>query len=98
MVQNFCEIAENDMNVHFRNKNFVIITFFRDYCYSSACCGVLTPKSNYIETFLAALQFSSHVHQYQYWYMYTYALRAHVHVLAARTATVCSNAHHFTTL
>ena len=31
MVQNFREIAKNHMNVNFRDKNFVIATFFRDY-------------------------------------------------------------------
>ena len=31
MVQNFCEIANNHMNVNFRDKNFVMATFFRDY-------------------------------------------------------------------
>ena len=31
MVQNFREIAENHINVNFRDKNFVIATFFRDY-------------------------------------------------------------------
>ena len=34
MVQNFREIAENHMNVNFRDKNFVIATFFRDYHYT----------------------------------------------------------------
>ena len=32
MVQNFCEIAENHMNVNFRDKIFVVATFFRDSC------------------------------------------------------------------
>ena len=31
MVQNFREIAENPMIENFRDKNFVITTFFRDY-------------------------------------------------------------------
>jgi hypothetical protein len=31
VVQNFREIAENPMNENFRDKNFVIATFFRDY-------------------------------------------------------------------
>ena len=31
MVQNFREIAENPMIENFRDKNFVIATFFRDY-------------------------------------------------------------------
>ena len=31
MVQNFHEIAENPMNENFRDKNFVIATFFREY-------------------------------------------------------------------
>ena len=31
MVQNFREIAKNHMNVNFRDKIFVIATFFRDY-------------------------------------------------------------------
>ncbi|MCG8626104.1 MAG: hypothetical protein MJE68_29415, partial [Proteobacteria bacterium] len=30
MVQNFREIAENPMIENFRDKNFVIATFFRD--------------------------------------------------------------------
>ena len=31
MVQNFRDIAENHMNVNFRDKNFVTAIFFRDY-------------------------------------------------------------------
>jgi hypothetical protein len=31
VVQKFCEIAKNPMNEKFRDKNFVIATFFRDY-------------------------------------------------------------------
>ena len=31
MVQNFREIAENPMIENFRDKNFVIAMFFRDY-------------------------------------------------------------------
>ena len=31
VVQNFREIAENPINENFRDKNFVIATFFRDY-------------------------------------------------------------------
>ena len=31
MVQNFCEIAENPMIENFRDKKFMITTFFRDY-------------------------------------------------------------------
>ena len=31
MVQNFREIAENPIIENFRDKNFVIATFFRDY-------------------------------------------------------------------
>ena len=31
VAPNFREIAENLMNVNFRDKNFVIATFFRDY-------------------------------------------------------------------
>ena len=36
MAQNFREIAENHMNVNFRDKNFVIATFFRDYRHAAA--------------------------------------------------------------
>ena len=36
MVQNFREIAENHMNVNFRDKNFMIATFFRDYLRATA--------------------------------------------------------------
>ena len=36
MVQNFCEIAKNPMNVNFRQKNFVIAKFFRDYLCAAA--------------------------------------------------------------
>ena len=36
MVQNFCEMAENDMNVNFCDNNFVIAAFFHNYCYSTA--------------------------------------------------------------
>ena len=32
MVQNFREIAGNPININFRDKNFVIATFFRDCC------------------------------------------------------------------
>ena len=31
VVQKFRETAENPMKEHFRDKNFVIATFFRDY-------------------------------------------------------------------
>ena len=31
MVQNFREITENPLIENFRDKNFVITTFFRDY-------------------------------------------------------------------
>ena len=31
MAQNFHEIAENPMNENFRDKNFVIATYFREY-------------------------------------------------------------------
>ena len=31
MIQNFRKIAKNHMNVNFRDKNFVIAMFFRDY-------------------------------------------------------------------
>ena len=31
VVQNFYEIAENPIIENFRNKNFMIATFFRDY-------------------------------------------------------------------
>ena len=31
MVQNFHEIAKIHMNVNFRDKNFMIASFFRDY-------------------------------------------------------------------
>ena len=33
VVQNFREIAKNHMNVNSRDKNFVVATFFRDYCH-----------------------------------------------------------------
>ena len=36
MVQNFREIAKNHVNVNFRDKNFVIATFFRDYLRTAA--------------------------------------------------------------
>ena len=36
MVQNFREIGTNHMNVNFRDKNFVIATFFRDYLRATA--------------------------------------------------------------
>ena len=36
MVQKFREIAKNHLNVNFRDKNFVIVTFFRDYrCFAA---------------------------------------------------------------
>jgi hypothetical protein len=36
VVQKFRETAENPMNENFRDKNFVIATFFRDYCRAAA--------------------------------------------------------------
>ena len=33
---NFCEIAKNHINVNFRDKNFMITKFFRDYCHAVA--------------------------------------------------------------
>ena len=36
MVQNFRENAKNHMNANFRDKNFVIATFFRDYLLAAA--------------------------------------------------------------
>ena len=36
MVQIFREIAKNHMNVNFRDKNFVITMFFRDYLHAAA--------------------------------------------------------------
>ena len=36
MVQNFREIDENPIIENFRDKNFVIATFFRDYCRAAA--------------------------------------------------------------
>ena len=36
MVQNFREIAANPINETFRDKNFVIATFFRDYRHGAA--------------------------------------------------------------
>ena len=36
MVQNFREIAENPINENFRDKTFVIATFFRDYRHGAA--------------------------------------------------------------
>ena len=36
LVQKFREIAKNHMNVYFRDKNFVIAMFFRDYLRAAA--------------------------------------------------------------
>ena len=36
MVQNFREIAKNPMNENFRDKNFMIATFFREYRHAAA--------------------------------------------------------------
>ena len=36
IAPNFREIAKKNMNVNFRDKNFVIAKFFRDYVYLRA--------------------------------------------------------------
>ena len=48
MVQKFCEIAKNHLNVNFRDKNFVITTFFHDYCRAAPAqtIHVVVPLTN----------------------------------------------------
>ena len=40
MLQSFREIAENQVIENFRDKNFVIATFFHDYYHAAACADI----------------------------------------------------------
>ena len=52
MVQNFRENAKNHMNVNFRDKNFMIAKFFRDYLRTAAPALTLSLRPQFLHVVL----------------------------------------------
>lgn len=79
MAENFREIAQNDMNGNFHDKNSAITTFCHN-CSSTVRWTTVTPKSKPTEMLLAALQFSSPI------LVQVHALCARIHAALATCA------------